>query len=90
MSENQLMVLIREKNWHAISFWLRKRNPKFKDKIEVEVKPKEEALTPEQEATVREALRLAGSLPNETEHESTRSEPGGDHAEGSESTDGDH
>ncbi|MEO6536179.1 MAG: hypothetical protein ABIT47_00670 [Candidatus Paceibacterota bacterium] len=67
MSENQLLVLIREKNWHAISFWLRKRNPKFKDKIEVEMKPKQEELNPEQEATVREALRLAGHLPTENQ-----------------------
>ncbi len=91
MSENQLLVLIREKNWHAISFWLRKRNPKFKDKIEVEVKPRQEELTPEQEATVREALRLAGTLPNEQTNESdTSAEHGGDDAEGSESTHGDH
>jgi len=91
MSENQLLVLIREKNWHAISFWLRKRNPKFKDKIEVEVKPKQEELTPEQEATVREALRLAGTLPNENTNESdTSAEHGGDDAEGSESTNGNH
>lgn len=91
MSENQLLVLIREKNWHAISFWLRKRNPKFKDKIEVEVKPKQEELTPEQEATVREALRLAGTLPNENNNESdTSPEHGGDDAQGSESTNGNH
>lgn len=91
MSENQLLVLIREKNWHAISFWLRKRNPKFKDKIEVEVRPKEEALTPEQEATVREALRLAGTLSNENTNESdTPAKHSGDDAEGSESTNGDH
>ncbi len=91
MSENQLLVLIREKNWHAISFWLRKRNPKFKDKIEVEVKPKQEEITPEQEATVREALRFAGTLPNENTNESdTSAEHGGDDAEGSESTNGNH
>lgn len=90
MSENQLLVLIREKNWHAISFWLRKRNPKFKDKIEVEVAPRQEELTPEQEATVREALRLAGTIPNEPKHDPTRPESGGDDAEGSKSTSGDH
>lgn len=31
MSESQLISLIREKNWQAISFWLRKRSPRFKD-----------------------------------------------------------
>jgi len=91
MSENQLLSLIREKNWHAISFWLRKRNPKFKDRIEVEVAPRQEELTPEQEATVREALRLAGNLPTEqTNHEHTRSEPDRNNAEGPESTGGNH
>lgn len=35
MSEGQLLSLIREKNFPAISFWLRKRNPRFRDKVEV-------------------------------------------------------
>lgn len=60
MSESQLLTLIKEKNWHAISFWLRHRNPRFKDKVEVTAKiENNEALTPEQEEVVREALRLA-------------------------------
>ncbi len=60
MSESQLLTLIKEKNWHAISFWLRHRNPRFKDKVEVTAKiESNEALTPEQEEVVREALRLA-------------------------------
>ena len=61
MSEGQLISLIREKSWPAISFWLRKCSPKFKDRIEVSGKietPKNE-LTPEQQAIVTEALRLA-------------------------------
>ncbi len=59
MSESQLLSLIKEKNWQAISFWLRHRNPKFKDKVEITtILPKEE-LTPEQESVVREALKLA-------------------------------
>jgi hypothetical protein len=61
MSESQLISLIRERSWPAISFWLRKCNPKFKDRIEVSGKievPKNE-LTPEQQAIVTEALRLA-------------------------------
>jgi hypothetical protein len=60
MSESQLLSLIKEKNFQALSFWLRHRNPRFKDKVEVTAKiERNEALTPEQEATVREALRLA-------------------------------
>jgi hypothetical protein len=60
MSESQLLSLIREKNWNAISFWLRKRNPRFRDRLEVvaSAAPQEE-LSPEQEAVVKEALRLA-------------------------------
>lgn len=87
MSEGQLLTLIKEKNWSAISFWLRKRNPKFKDRLEVEVAPKQEELTPEQEETVREALRLATAAPltnslTKEDHgtESTSSTPNGDNA----------
>lgn len=61
MSESQLLSLIQEKNWSAISFWLRHRNPKFRERIEVDAKINQvsDQLNPEQEAIVREALRLA-------------------------------
>lgn len=59
MSESQLLTLIKEKSYQAISFWLRHRNVKFKDKIEITTKQDIEALSPEQELVVREALRLA-------------------------------
>lgn len=59
MSESQLLVLIKEKNWSAISFWLRHRNPKFRDRMEITTKVEDNTLTPEQESLVREALRLA-------------------------------
>lgn len=59
MGESQLLSLIREKNWQAISFWLRKRNPKFRDRVEVITSTPQEELSPEQEAVVKEALRLA-------------------------------
>lgn len=58
MSESQLLTMIKEKNWSAISFWLRHRNPKFKERIEVTTKIDTNTLTPEQESVVREALRL--------------------------------
>jgi len=68
MSESQLVSMIRDKNWQAISFWLRKRNPKFRDRLEVNTTtlPQEE-LSPEQEAIVKEALRLASSQIKELE-----------------------
>ena len=71
MGESQLLSLMKEKNWHAISFWLRKRNPKFKDRLEVTaVAPPQEELSPEQEAVVKEALRLASLSVEQTKDES--------------------
>ena len=66
MSESQLLTLIKEKNWQAISFWLRHRNPRFRDKIEVTSKIEDsEELTPSQAEVVRQALQLAKILPVE-------------------------
>jgi hypothetical protein len=62
MSESQLLSLIKEKEWSAISFWLRHRHPKYKDKVEITTKVVDESLSPEQEAIVREALRLGTTL----------------------------
>lgn len=97
MSESQLISMIRDKNWNAISFWLRKRSPKFKDRIEVQVAPTQEELTPEQEETVREALRLASmdsitSPITAISHGtgSTPNTPDGNDGEGSESSNGNH
>ncbi len=61
MTESQLMSLIREKNWHAISFWLRKRNPKFRDRVEVsgKIERVDKPLSPEEEELMKAGLRLA-------------------------------
>ena len=61
MGESQLLSLMKEKNWPAISFWLRHRNPKFRERIEVtaNIKSPQDELTHEQQAVVQEALRLA-------------------------------
>lgn len=67
MSEVQVISLIKERNWPAISFWLRHNSPKYAQRIEVSAninQPKEE-LNPEQEAVVREALRLSSLLVSE-------------------------
>jgi len=61
MSESQLLSMIKEGEWPAISFWLRHRNPKFKDKMEITTKIVDEKLTAEQEEVVRKALEL-GSI----------------------------
>lgn len=59
MSESQLLTMIKEKNWHAISFWLKHRNDNYKNKIEITTKEDNEALTPSQAKVVRRALKLA-------------------------------
>lgn len=70
MSESQLLSLIREKSWNAISFWLRHRNPKFKEKVEITAKLEngKEALSPEQEALIKKALLLALPTKNNEKH----------------------
>ena len=60
LSESQLISLIKEKNWSAISFWLRNHDPKYTQRIEISTIQPQEKLNPEQEAVVKEALRLAG------------------------------
>lgn len=59
MSESQLLTLIKEKNFPAVRFWLNKRHPAYKDKIEVTTKEDIEVLTPSQAKIVRQALKLA-------------------------------
>jgi ACT domain-containing protein len=59
MGESQLLTLIKEKNFPAVRFWLNKRHPAYKDKIEVTTKEDIEALTPSQAKIVRQALKLA-------------------------------
>lgn len=81
MSESQLLTLIKEKNWPAISFWLKHRNPNFKNKVEVTTKNDDnEALTPTQAAVVRKALELAAILPTNNkkyDQDNTNNDPAG-------------
>lgn len=61
MSESQLLAKIKNGEWPPTAFWLRKRHPKFKDRLEITgtLQGPQEELSPEQEAVVKEALRLA-------------------------------
>lgn len=70
MSESQLLTLIKEKNFSALSFWLRHRNPRFKDKVEVTTKigVSDDVLTSEQETMVQRALELATYKPDNSTH----------------------
>ena len=67
LAESQLISAIKERDIRAIALWLRHHHPTYKNRIEVMAQiKKEEALTPEQEATVRKALELASlSAPEE-------------------------
>jgi len=59
MSESQLLTLIKEKKWPAISFWLKHRNDNYKNKIEVTNKDDSGEITPAQEKIIKQALKLA-------------------------------
>ncbi len=59
MGESQLLNLIKEKHWPALSFWLRHRNDNYKDKIEITTQNNSEELTPAQVKVVKQALKLA-------------------------------
>lgn len=59
MSESQLLTLIKEKSYQAISFWLRHRNDNYKERIEITTKDDKEELTEEQKKIVKKALKLA-------------------------------
>lgn len=74
MSESQIISLIKDKNWSAISFWLRNHHPKYADKLKIEadIKNIDEELTPEQEKIVKKALKLA-SLGSQKDNEDNHS-----------------
>jgi predicted DNA binding protein len=79
MAESQLLTAIRDGNLGAVMYWLKHRNPHYNNKLEVTARLKTVAdeLTPEQEAAIAEALRLASftdddsSLPTPISHEKT-------------------
>ena len=70
ISESQLISAIKDKNLQAIKFWLQHHHPTYTDKLEISghLEHSTEALTPEQEKVVRQALKLA-SLHTDDEQE---------------------
>lgn len=64
MTESQLISLVKDKNFHAIQLWLRHHHSKYSNRVEINatINSPVEQLTPEQEAVIKEALKLA-SLP---------------------------
>ena len=66
LSESQLITLIKDKNFQAIQLWLRQHHPEYGNKLEVKATiEKEDPLTPEQEALIREALGIRPVIENE-------------------------
>jgi len=61
MAESQLLGAIRDNNLGAVMYWLKHRNPNYNNKLEVtaRIKQDNDALTPEQEAAITEALKMA-------------------------------
>jgi len=64
LAEAQLISAIKDKNMTAVLYWLRMRHPAYAAKIKLDIKHESEELTPEQEAVVKKALRLANLLPD--------------------------
>ena len=67
--EAQLLNFIKNESWPALAFWLKHRNQKFKDKLEVTTKVEQETLTPEQEALVKKALSFGLSNNDKNKNE---------------------
>jgi hypothetical protein len=61
MSETQLIALVKDKHFPAISMWLRHHHPKYKDKVEVTGRfiHERREQTEEDKELIKEALRLA-------------------------------
>lgn len=100
LAESQLVSAVKDRNLSAIMYWLKHHHPDYATTIEVKHALADENLTPEQEAIVREALRLAmpGRIEptaeavaqnhESQEHHSPRT--GGHDDEGQKSPRGDH
>lgn len=71
IAESQLMTAIKNQNLTAIIFWLKHHHPNYATKLEVtaRLKADNETLTPEQEALVTKALKLAALLPENIQEE---------------------
>lgn len=60
LAESKLISQIQEENLGAIIFWLKSRNPAYREKLEVSAKKaEEEDLTKDQESIVNVAMKMA-------------------------------
>lgn len=68
LAESQLLSAIKDKTLTAIIFWLKHHHARYATRVEVtaQLKRVPEELTPEQEAVVMKALKLAALIPAQT------------------------
>lgn len=83
MAESQLLTGIRDGNLGAVMYWLKHRNANYNNKLEVtaRIKQDNESLTPEQEAAITEALKLASLTDEDAPSTSLPSSDNGQAAE---------
>jgi ACT domain-containing protein len=60
VAESQLLNMVKEKNFPALSLWLRHRHSAYKAKLEVTTKEDNDELSPEQAEIVQKALSMSG------------------------------
>lgn len=86
LAESKLISQIQDENLGAIIFWLKSRNPAYKDKLEVSAKNENNTpLTEEQKAMIENALNLSPlKLSNPNTDENIRPENNESNNDGSE------
>lgn len=67
IAESQLLTQIRDGNLGAVMYWLKHRNANYNNKLEVTARIKQDTdtLTPEQEAAITQALKMASLTPED-------------------------
>jgi len=67
VAESQLISLVKDKNFPAISYWLKHNHPNYSNRLELsgKISTQSEKLTPEQEEIVKIALQNAGLIEEE-------------------------
>jgi hypothetical protein len=76
LSESKLLSLINKESFPAVQLWLRSHHSKYSPKLEINanIQNQEEALTPEQQKVVNEALRLLSISESNQEAEGDNSD----------------
>lgn len=73
LAETRLVTAIKDGDFNAIRFWLKNRDPDYAEKLQIQAKVEavDKPLTPEQEAVIRHAIRLAQIKPTYVEQPPT-------------------